>query len=92
MKRNCWELKSCGREQGGPKVQELGECPAATSIAFNGTNGGTNAGRCCWPVEGTLCENEIQGDFSDKITLCAKCEVFRTIKSEEGSGLQMNVR
>jgi len=27
-KLNCWEFKKCGRQPGGPKVAELGVCPA----------------------------------------------------------------
>ncbi len=29
MAKNCWDFKSCGREQGGTKAAELGVCPAA---------------------------------------------------------------
>ena len=27
--KNCWEIKKCGRETGGPKSKELGVCVAA---------------------------------------------------------------
>ena len=46
--RNCWEFKKCGREPGGSKVSELGECPAATEIRLDGQNHGTKGGRMCW--------------------------------------------
>ena len=28
---NCWEVKQCGRQPGGPKAGEFGVCPAATA-------------------------------------------------------------
>ena len=31
----------------------------------------------CWLVSGTLCRNEIQGEFLEKIELCLSCEVFK---------------
>ena len=37
---NCWEVKKCGRQVGGVKVAELGVCPAASTKAANGFNGG----------------------------------------------------
>ena len=48
MKKNCWEIKNCGREPSGNKVEELGVCPAATEVRLNAVHEGTNAGRACW--------------------------------------------
>ena len=31
----------------------------------------------CWLVSGTLCRNEIQGEFLQKIEMCLDCEVFK---------------
>ena len=58
---NCWEFKKCGREPGGAKVAELGECPAASYRILDGQNHGTNGGRMCWLVDKTLCGAKIQG-------------------------------
>ena len=55
-RQNCWEFFGCGRETGGEKVRELGECPASTDASADGLNNGKNAGRICWAVAGTLCD------------------------------------
>jgi hypothetical protein len=63
-KRNCWEFKKCGREDGGARVEELGVCLASTETRLNGVHDGTNGGRACWVLEGTLCEGKVQGSFA----------------------------
>ena len=83
-KKNCWEIKKCGREPGGTKNVELGICPAATDTECTGINSGKNAGRICWAIAGTFCGGKVQGDFAQKIVSCMSCEVFRQVKSEEG--------
>ena len=84
-KQNCWEIKKCGREQGGAKTAELGVCPAASDTSCNGLNDGKNGGRICWALAGTFCGGKVQGDFAQKSVSCMSCEVFKKIKSEEGS-------
>lgn len=83
--RNCWEIKKCGREQGGEKTGEMGICPAATDSACNGLNGGKNGGRFCWAIAGTFCGGKVQGSFAQKQASCLSCDVFKKIKQEEGS-------
>ena len=73
---NCWEFMKCGRQPDGEKVNELGICPATTDSSLNGTNGGENAGRCCWKVAGTFCDGKIQGVFTSKIIDCIECDFF----------------
>lgn len=85
-KKNCWEVKKCGREPGGLKVRELGVCPAAESTAANGIHGGRKGGRACWVVTGTLCGNQVQGNFATKVGKCMSCEFFRQVQAEEGRG------
>ncbi len=41
---NCWEIMKCGRQKGGKKVNELGECIASKE----------GMGHSCWAVAGTL--------------------------------------
>jgi len=82
---NCWEIKKCGREQGGSKSRELGVCPAATETSCSGINSGKNAGRICWAIAGTFCGGKVQGDFAQKSVSCMSCEVFKQVKSEEGA-------
>lgn len=84
-KKNCWEVKKCGRETGGAKAGELGVCPASTDGPGNGLNSGQKGGRICWAVAGTFCGGKVQGDFAQKQVSCMSCEVFKMIKNEEGS-------
>ncbi len=81
---NCWEVKKCGREPGGPKSGELGVCVAATELRLHRTNGGKNGGRACWAVSGTLCGGNVQGSFASKLGNCLKCEFYNQVASEEG--------
>jgi len=83
-KLNCWDIKKCGREQGGKKASKLGVCPASTFISKNGVNGGTNAGRTCWSADRTICCAKTQGTYSSKLESCVGCEVFLVITAEEG--------
>ncbi len=83
---NCWEYKKCGRGVGGRKVDELGICPAALEEKWNGVNGGKNAGRFCWFVAGTYCENTVQGTFAMKYRNCTQCAFFQKVEKEAGKG------
>jgi len=83
MKKNCWEVKQCGREPSGDKVEELGVCPAAVEVLLDAVHGGKNAGRACWVVAGTLCKGEVQGTFAKKFEACEKCEFYLQVREEE---------
>ena len=85
-KQNCWEIKKCGREPKGSKVNDMGVCPAASDTSSDGTHGGKNAGRICWASAGTFCGGEVQGSFAQKSVSCMSCEVFNLVKKEEGTG------
>ena len=69
-KKNCWEVKKCGRQPGGEKVSELGACPAVSAFGAHGINDGINGGRACWAIAGTFCEGTVQGSFAEKIEDC----------------------
>jgi hypothetical protein len=84
MKRNCWEVKKCGREPGGAKARELGICVASRETRANGINEGRNAGRACWAVTGTLCGGKVQGSFAAKMSNCLECEFYKEVQMEEG--------
>lgn len=88
-KKNCWEHKNCGRQPGGAKVAELGECVTATIEAHNGINAGKNGGRSCWVVAGTLCGGKVQCTFALKLANCMECDFYITVKKEEGKGFEM---
>jgi hypothetical protein len=83
MKKNCWEIKQCGREYGGKNVGTLGVCPAAVEVRVNGIHNGKNGGRCCWVVAGTFCGGEVQGSFADKFDNCTECEFYALVTQEE---------
>ncbi len=72
--RDCWEIKQCGRERGGNKTAEFGECPASKE----------KLGHTCWAIAGTFCGGKVQGDFALKTVSCMTCDVFKRIKEEEG--------
>jgi len=82
-KLNCWEFKKCGREPGGEHVQDLGVCPATEEKRLDGTHEGTNAGRSCWVMAGTLCKGEVQGTFAQKYKNCEICDFYKLVKAEE---------
>lgn len=84
-KKNCWEVKKCGRESGGAKAAELGVCQASIEQRANGLHGGINGGRVCWAVTGTLCGGKVQGEYAKKSGECTQCEFYRQVRKEEGS-------
>ncbi len=88
-KKNCWEVKNCGRQFGGANAHELGICPASSDISSDGTNGGSHGGRVCWSVAGTFCGGKVQGEYAQKSTTCMSCEFFKQVKKEEGSKFAM---
>ncbi|MBI4788411.1 MAG: hypothetical protein HY782_15375 [Chloroflexi bacterium] len=88
-KVNCWEFKKCGREPGGVKADQLGTCAAAIETRTHGVNGGTNGGRVCWAVTGTLCGGKVQGTFARKLANCLMdCEFFKSALKEERKNLE----
>jgi len=82
-KLNCWEFKQCGREPSGTRVAELGVCPVATEIRADGIHHGSNGGRCCWVVTGSLCKGQRQGCYVEKFGGCQHCDFYELVKSEE---------
>jgi hypothetical protein len=85
---DCWVFTECGREPGGQRVEELGVCPAAIEDRVDGVNHGTNAGRACWVIAGTLCEGDVQGTFSAKLGTCLECAFYDQVVHEEGPALE----
>ncbi len=84
MKKNCWEHKKCGREEGGKNAKDMGVCPAFTETRLDGVHDGKNGGRACWAVAGTFCKGEVQGTFALKYKDCEKCDFYQTVRQEEG--------
>ena len=84
-RKNCWEVKKCGREPGGEKADELGVCPAASASEYDGVNRGNVAGRFCWAVAGTYCGGKVQGTYAQKFSDCINCKFFKDVQDEESS-------
>ena len=89
-KKNCWNVKQCGREAGGKNVREMGICPASTDHKLHGTHGGDCAGRACWIIAGTFCGGEEQGTFAHKYHNCEKCDFYLSVRQEEGLQFKMS--
>lgn len=89
-KMNCWEFKKCGRELGGAR-KDLGVCSAAIERRLDGTHGGSNAGRACWVVAGTMCGGQEQGTFATKYHNCEKCDFYRLVRTEEGPRYTLSI-
>lgn len=82
--QNCWEFMKCGLEPGGVNVDKKGECPVPKYVSLHQQNKGENAGRSCWLVKNTRCQDQLQGDFYSKIGNCVKCDFFKIVFKEEG--------
>lgn len=85
MNKNCWELIFCGREPDGLYAKQHGACPAATAARHDRKNNGTNGGRYCWRVAGTMCGGIIQGDWATKIKDCEACKFYQYVQKQEGA-------
>ena len=81
---NCWEVMNCGRAPGSPASVDNKVCPVAVEGRHWGRNRGIYAGRYCWKVLGTFCEDKPQRSIAEKMRDCAMCEFFRRVKHEEG--------
>ena len=84
-RRVNWEFKKCGRQPEGSHSGDLGVCPAATTEDLDSLYGGTNGGRACWFVVGTLCNGDVQGTYAKKYKSCAYCDFYKKVKEEEYS-------
>ncbi len=89
-KKNCWQVKRCGREEGGLNVGEAGVCPVSVQTQLNGIHGGKNAGRACWVIAGTLCEGQPHGTFAQKYKDCSRCDFYMKVKSEESHNFHLS--
>lgn len=82
-KLNCWEYKRCGMELGRGGSPQDPLCPATTNTSLEGVHGGISAGRACWVVSGTFCNDSRQGQFRDKSQNCGKCAFYELVREEE---------
>jgi hypothetical protein len=86
-------MKNCGREPGGQKTNDLGICPASTEKKLHGVHGGTNGGRACWVISGTMCDGDIQGTFANKYSNCKECDFYLLVllvRDEENPSFKLS--
>ncbi|CAK8724369.1 MAG: hypothetical protein D3917_11105 [Candidatus Electrothrix sp. AX5] len=94
-KKNCWEVKKCGRQPGGNQVDKQGICPASTIIAVTGINNGINGGRACWALTGTMSgpAEKVQGSFARTLkTSCYDCNFYEQVMIEEQEDFEGTVQ
>jgi hypothetical protein len=72
----------------GEKVAELGVCPAATEVAADDVNEGTNGGRISWAIAGTICGGQVQGTHAARLGTCTECDLYQRVVREQGTDLQ----
>jgi len=82
---NCWEYTKCGREAGGDNCVEFGVCPASISKQLDGINGGKSAGRACWLIQDTLCNETV----ALKFIKCSECGFRKLVEEQEGEAFQL---
>jgi hypothetical protein len=87
MKKNCWEVKACGR---CTTMQGDDACPVCREAKVNGIHGGKNGGRVCWTIAHTRCGGVTQGTFSDKFTSCKECDFYKMVKEEEKGSFMLS--
>ena len=78
MKKNCWDVKRCGRGPDGKK-----DCLAAQDSTLNGVHGGIKAGRACWVATGTRGNSATPGEFAWQLKNCFRCDFYKLVASEE---------
>jgi hypothetical protein len=54
---------------------------------LDSVHGGIHAGRACWVIDGTMCDGIVQGSFAQRIKNCAPCDLYKSVKAEEGAEL-----
>ncbi|MEW6601815.1 MAG: two-CW domain-containing protein [Nitrospirota bacterium] len=88
-KQNCWEYNKCGREPGGINAGKMGICPTTTDESANGLNEGTNGGRICWAIAGTL-GLKVKRTPARNLVSCLVCDFFKLVKKEEGEEFRIS--
>ena len=88
-KLNCWEVKNCGRELAKKNIKDFEVCPVIQDSKYSNINNGINAGRICWTISGTFCNNKVQGTFAKKILSCLECDFFLQVSQEEKENFKM---
>jgi serine/threonine protein phosphatase PrpC len=83
-KPNCWEFMNCGRGPDNLPGKGCEKCPATKSSSLDGLNQGTFAGRACWLVAGTFCNQRAAGTYATKKASCMKCDFYKAVNTNPG--------
>ncbi len=93
-KQNCWEYFNCSREISN-KNRINSVCNVSLISSQHGINGGINAGRHCWEIEGSYCavshaeqtgqDYTLRGTVTHKEEHCNQCSFRAMVQQEEGS-------
>ncbi len=75
---SCWEIRTCGREEGGFKAGELGVCIASRE----------GMGHSCWVNAGFLGDCEDTRDSARRDLVCQHCEVYYLYNRGNGKEAQ----
>ncbi len=77
----CWEIKRCGREVGGARVDEYGVCPVSRMMSDH--NGDVEEADVvlCWRETNTLCGVVYGGAGAVKMMHCSDCEYYKQAMS-----------
>jgi len=76
--KRCWIHQE---DLGKKHCVNCEKCPACKSDSLE-----------CWTISGTLCREEMQGKFGNKITECVKCPVFQSIKLKPVSAFGISLK
>lgn len=87
MKKNCWEIKACGRCS---SAADDDVCPVCKEDKLHGIHGGVNGGRACWTIPHTICGGTRQGTFGSKFQNCVECIFYKMVKEEEQGAFQFS--
>jgi CheY-like chemotaxis protein len=82
-KLNCWEFRKCGKTPFDGTTDRANICPVSIEVQLDGIHGGKNAGRACWTIAGSMCDNGLQGSVFEKYNTCEKCSFYLALKEEE---------
>lgn len=66
------------------KCWQAKNCDKKECIAYENDN------LRCWQLSGTLCNGEIQGDITSKISYCEKCKVYEKVSGDEVMQITMS--
>lgn len=83
-KLNCWEYNGCGRAFTSTDGDVQNACPASVESILDGIHGGLCAGRSCWTVAGTMCNDLPMGTYAQKFKNCMKCDFYNEVREQEG--------